>query len=177
MGSITGDNLQFFFYIVVLILFVLLLSISSILGYVLALHRPRAYYVNPDRQPVVLWHDINAVNPTYDQLLTFLESDQTDKLQYIPGKFVCSNFAETLQHNATKAGYKCGWVAIDFIGGLPSHSCNVFYTVDRGLIFIDCDGTDAIVDISPRKMYQPQSLIDGTKYEPMGEVLKYRIFW
>lgn len=161
-----------------LVLITLILSISAILGYVLVdRHKPRAQYINPDGKPVILFHNDAATDPTFDQLVTFLKNDQTEKLKYIPGKFVCSNFAETLQHNATRAGYRCGWVAVTFSDGSPGHSCNVFRTTDRGIIFIDCIGSDAIVDISPKKIYQPQSITDDTKYEAMGEVSSYRIIW
>jgi len=177
MGSLTEIIISVFFMFA-LVLITLILSISAILGYVLVDRRkPRAQYVNPDGKPVILLHSDAAIDPTFEQLVEFLRNDQTEKLKYIPGKFVCSNFAETLQHNATRVGYRCGWVAINFSHGAPSHSCNAFNTSDRGLIFVDCIGNDSIVDISPKKIYQPQSIIDDTKCEAMGEVSSYRIIW
>ena len=162
-----------------LIFVTLLISISSILGYVIVgRHKPYSCYVNPNGKPVKLLHNKNAIHPTFEQLMEFLAIDQTEKLQYIPGQFVCSNFAETLQHNAMKAGYKCGWVAINFKDGSPSHSCNAFNTVDKGVIFIDCSGGyDTIVELSPHNTYISRTINSDVRHIPMGEVLRYRIFW
>lgn len=40
------------------------------------------------------------------EIKEFLATDNTDKLQYIPNKFTCYNFASNLQSNAAMAGRK-----------------------------------------------------------------------
>lgn len=168
-----------------IVLVTFLISFFSIMGYIIvSKHKPYVYYVNPNDMPVKLLYNKDVIDPTFKQLVEFLEIDQTEKLKYIPGKFVCSNFAETLQHNAAKAGLRCGWVAINFRNGAPSHACNVFNTVDRGLVFVDCtnsesgEGYDTIVDLSLRKIYQSRGILnEEIKHIPMGEVSGYRIFW
>jgi hypothetical protein len=82
----------------------------------------------------------NLRNPTYDEMLWFLHSDNTDKRIYDYNGMVCSHFADLLQSNATKAQIRCGRVSVRFDGQYYGHACNVFDTVDEGLVFIDCTG-------------------------------------
>ena len=89
-------------------------------------------------------------NPSWEELKTFLLEDETDELPYIYPTFVCQDFAETLQRNAHKAGWRCGIVSMEKTGyddplklGIASnagHACNVFETTDKGLLYIDCTG-------------------------------------
>jgi hypothetical protein len=145
-------------------------------------------YTNPDGSHVHLIHNASAQNPTFKQVAAFLASDDTDRLKYIPGKFVCSNFAERVQNNAENAGYTCGWVAIQFDDDNTRHSCNVFNTVDRGLVFVDCTGSidpnpedsfDTIADLEVGQIYQVTAITGATDvyYPPLGTVKSYSIFW
>ena len=145
-------------------------------------------YTNPDGSHVRLVNNVNATNPTFKQVAAFLAADDTDTLTYVPGKFVCSNFAERLQNNAERAGYNCGWVAINFNGDGVAHSCNVFNTVDKGLVFIDCTGSldpkpedsfDTIADLGIGRIYQVTAITGAPDvyYPPLGTVKSYTIFW
>jgi hypothetical protein len=145
-------------------------------------------YVNPDGTPVHLINNPVATDPTYDQVMSFVASDTTDMRQYVTGKYVCSNFAEQLHNNAEAAGLRCAWVGIHFVDDTSGHSCNAFNTADRGLIFIDCTGSehtvygdsyDTIVEIAAGDSYKPKSInatYDG-KYSAFGTVKNYKIFW
>jgi hypothetical protein len=100
-------------------------------------HEGNTYWVGEDGHMISLINNNNAVNPTYSQLLAFIEEDKTDEQRYIPGKYTCGDFAETVHNNAEKAGYKAGWVTIEGI----DHCCNAFQTSDEGMIYIDCTGS------------------------------------
>ena len=100
-------------------------------------HEGNMYWVGADGHLISLIHNSSAVNPTYSQLLSFIKNDKTDQRKYIPGKYTCGDFAETVQNNAEKAGYKAGWVTIEGV----DHCCNVFQTSDEGMIYIDCTGS------------------------------------
>lgn len=54
----------------------------------------------------------NIRDPTYSEALTFMSQDQTDKNEYVPGEYVCWNFAADVKMNAFKVGYKCGFAYI-----------------------------------------------------------------
>ncbi|MDD4924040.1 MAG: hypothetical protein PHF74_04310 [Dehalococcoidales bacterium] len=102
-----------------------------------------AVIVGGDNEPIQLINNEDAVNPTYDELVIFIYTDDTNTLPYVkdgPEAFVCSDFAERLHNNAEVAGIKAGWVSIDYADGSVGHAANVFETSDMGLVFIDCTG-------------------------------------
>jgi hypothetical protein len=91
--------------------------------------------------PVNMANSKEAINPTWEQLVYFLKCDDTDKQQYIDDKFNCVDYAEMLQNDATKAGWKAAIVGIhlydDFTDNVTGHAINAFQTTDRGLVYID----------------------------------------
>ncbi len=102
-----------------------------------------AVIVGGDDEPIELINNDDAVNPTYDELVIFILTDDTNTLPYIkdgPEAFVCSDFAERLHNNAEVAGIRAGWVSIDYADGSVGHAINVFETSDMGLVFVDCTG-------------------------------------
>jgi len=96
-----------------------------------------------DSDYVSLVNNTNAVNPTFDQLMSFLEQDSTDTYTYMEGYLIgriCGWFAERVHNNAEQAGIKAAFVAVNFVDTRTGHALNAFNTVDRGLVFIDCTG-------------------------------------
>ncbi len=103
---------------------------------------------------------------------------------------VCADFAERLHNNAEKAGIRCGYISINFDDGI-GHACNVFETIDSGIVYIDDTGhigssgpayKDAIVDnIEVGKQYNPDFLFPSSGwYIPsgsMGVVVDFYITW
>jgi hypothetical protein len=104
-----------------------------------------------------------AVDPTYGQLVAFLEMDITDKQLYQQDFFTCGDYAEILHNNAEKTGWRAAFVVIEihppqetsvytpwlFSDRQPKedttsdtilHACNAFQTKDLGLVFIDNTG-------------------------------------
>ena len=90
-------------------------------------------------------------NPTYNQAEQFIAVDPTNSNLYIPGKYVCSNFAEDFQANAKKSGFNCGVVTVLF-SDLSTHALDCFNTTDRGLIFVEPQ-TDQLVSLNEGKAY------------------------
>ena len=134
-----------------------------------------------------------AKNPTFDELIEFLRSDDTDTLEYKMPSFVCSDFAVRLHNNAEKQGIRCAYVSIDFKVG-AGHALNAFQTTDKGLIFVDCTGGDAqdrlnykgsmdsIVQVCSGKVYLPADLPgknekEGERWswQPMGVVKMVKV--
>lgn len=140
-------------------------------------------YAGADGHIIELLSNSSAVNPTYDQVISFLKSDTTDQTPYDLDKFACADYAEQVQHNAENAGYKCGWVAIEFENKDKGHACNVFNTTDRGRVFVDCTTFDSVVDIEEGYEYRPVPLSkllgynSGVKADPLGVVKSYSIEW
>lgn len=89
-------------------------------------------------------------DPTYQEVLIFISEDKTDENEYIPGKYTCLNFAADFKNNAFQAGYRCGFVEIEFPEA--AHAIVCFNTTDQGLIFIEPQ-TDEIVTLSVGEFY------------------------
>lgn len=79
----------------------------------------------------------NATDPTWDELIAFLHSDDTDEQPYIDDSFVCADFAEMLHNTAEASGIKAASVGVDFAVG-EGHALNAFNTTDKGLVYVDC---------------------------------------
>jgi hypothetical protein len=141
-------------------------------------------------------------NPSWGELVFFLQDDKTDTNAYVYPTFVCADFANMLQVNAHKAGWRCGIVHLEMHGytdpyqlGISSnagHACNAFETTDRGLVFIDCTGLlsftinrplscDKVVNVIKGQQFTPVSLFPeygwNSTWEDMGIVDDYTISW
>jgi hypothetical protein len=141
------------------------------------------YYIGADGHKINLVHNSKTINPTYDQMVSFICQDTTNERPYIPESYTCGDFAETVQNNAENAGYKCAWISIDLQGG-EGHACNAFNTSDRGVVFVDCTGggisdSDAIVYVNDGSPYTPKPISGSSNiiYSSMGTVKDYTIFW
>ncbi|MFZ2499106.1 MAG: hypothetical protein ACP5N0_10605 [Methanosarcina sp.] len=149
-------------------------------------HEGNTYWVGADGHKISLINNNSAVNPTYEQLLTFLKADKTDEKNYIPGKYTCGDFAEAVHNNAEKKGYKAAWVTIEFKDVNGGHACNAFNTKDKGIVYIDCTGSyphksgnwDTIVKMQVGKQYKPTPLFrSGYTYYSMGTVKSFGRYW
>jgi hypothetical protein len=147
--------------------------------------RRRINYVKANGHRIQLTNCKGARNPTYDELIKFLDYDKTEQIQYRRHKFVCADFAHLLHNHAEKYGIRAGWVAIDFMHSRSGgHACNVFKTIDKGLVFVDCTGSssgrahDTTVDVRVGKPFIPKPIHpDGCYYHNMGTVKIYKIYW
>jgi hypothetical protein len=91
----------------------------------------------------------NIRNPTRQEALQFICSDQTDKNQYNKS-YTCINFANDFRDNALNEGYRCGYVTIEFPEARHAMVC--FNTSDNGLIFIEPQN-DEIVTLTTDQQY------------------------
>lgn len=76
-------------------------------------------------------------NPTYDEVLEFIEEDETDEMEYIVGEFECLDFCMMFRNNAFKKGYISYTVWIDWVGQTSGHSIIAFNTTDKGMVYLD----------------------------------------
>lgn len=92
-------------------------------------------------EPIELIDNNYATNPTWDELISFIKLDDTDRILYEDDNFICGDFAERLHNNAENAGIKAAVVSIDFYENSEGHALNIFDTVDKGLVYVDCTGS------------------------------------
>ena len=143
-------------------------------------HEGNTWWVGADGQRIALINSNQAKDPTYAQLVSFIQKDTTDQKRYTQ-TYACGDFAETVHNNAENAGIKAGWVSLNGI----NHACNAFQTSDKGLVFIDCTGTpeggecyDTTVSVSAGKQYIRVPLFcSNTYFDSMGTVKDYKIYW
>ena len=82
----------------------------------------------------------DAKDVSFAELRSFILEDDTDEATYIEGVRICGDFAETLHNNAERAGIRAAFVGIDFVDEEIGHALNAFCTLDRGLVYVDCQG-------------------------------------
>jgi len=174
-------------YSILLLGLVFLLASSTIgCGHSRYIYENDAVIVGGDDKPIELINNPDTTNPTYAELVAFLEKDETDQHLYVPHStyrgnikmfmpYVCADFAEEVHNNAEEAGIRAGFVSVSFEDGDEGHALNVFETSDKGLVFVDCTGLDfkqqsAIFD-DYVKGYLPHSALscDTVAYIAVGE--------
>ncbi len=149
----------------------------------------RPSVAKPNGERIRLVNNPQASDPTYRKLIEFLRSDASDRRPYIDGQWVCANYAEEVHNSAERADIRCALVTIWFVDG-ESHSCNLFRTVDRGLVYIDCTGGsvnegppnhDMVVEVEVGKSYVPRHLFPSDGWEemaePAGVVRDFTVHW
>ncbi len=111
-------------------------------------------------------------DPAYQEALQFVSSDPTDKNQYVPKRYTCTNFAADFKNNAFKVGYRCGFVLIEFPDS--AHAIVCFNTTDYGIIFIEPQNDEIT------KLVIGQPYWDRTKYQKPefdDTILRFIIVW
>jgi hypothetical protein len=80
-------------------------------------------------------HGYTIKDPTYLEMRSFIQRDQTNKNDYLKDVYTCENFAADVCNHAEEENIRCAFVVIHFPEG--GHAIVAFDTVDRGLIFIE----------------------------------------
>lgn len=113
---------------------------------------------------------IELRDPTYQEALQFIKSDQTDKNLYRKREYTCANFATDFRNNALKAGYRCGYVLVFFVD--CSHALNCFNTTDKGFVFVEPQEDEII------KLTIGQPYWTGTRLGSYNDtVMSFLITW
>ncbi len=125
--------------------------------------------VGADGHYITLRNSSAAIDPSWATLRSFLLKDKTDSIRYNLTSFVCADFAEMLHNNAEEAGIRAAYVVVQLgpcssytLGG--GHALNAFQTADRGLLYIDCTGSnqginaDKIIEVKEGQEYIPESI-------------------
>jgi hypothetical protein len=75
------------------------------------------------------------IDPTYSQVVAFINADRTNDNEYIEDSYVCSHFARDVCNNAEEEGFRCAYVDIRYPDS--AHAIIAFDTVDGGLTYFD----------------------------------------
>ncbi|MCQ6963575.1 hypothetical protein [Methanolobus chelungpuianus] len=97
--------------------------------------------VKASGEPVTLINNESSTDPTWNELISFLKTDGTDRILYQDETYVSFDFAERLHNNAEKEGIRAAFVVVDFYDNNEVHALNAFETTDKGLTYVDCTGS------------------------------------
>jgi len=92
-------------------------------------------------------------NPTYDEVVSFIEEDITNYNEWIEDWYICADFCWDVMFGARCEKMRCGYVVIypeadeeyeydDYFDAPDPHAIVVFDTSDKGLIFVDASLDD-----------------------------------
>ena len=95
-----------------------------------------------------------ATNPTWNQLVTFVQQDNTDKHPYNLSSFNCVNYATTVYADAEKLNIESAIVLVGLKNSTTWHVANAFITSDYGLVYIDCTTRDTVARIEAGQIYE-----------------------
>jgi hypothetical protein len=131
------------------------------------------YRVIEDRQNAlgehpVLLENSSAHDPSYDELMDFLCTDDTVKNKYDKPNFTCADFAEELQNHAEEHGLNCGYASLKFYDKESGHAVDVFDTTDEGLVYVDTTSGKTIVT---------DNLGPGYSYYNLGVISSVSNYW
>jgi len=111
-----------------------------------------------------LGHGYTLKDPTYEQAVTFLRQDRTDKNEYVEDTYVCSHFARDVSNNAEEEGFRCAFVEIRYPDG--GHAIIAFSTIDEGLIYFDTITDERVNPVVGKRYHQCIEPRPGYYYEP-----------
>lgn len=102
-------------------------------------------------------------NPTHDEVLEFIQEDETDDMEYVEGEFECLDFCMVFRNNAFEEGYISYTVWIDFEGQTFGHSIIAFNTTDVGMVYLDPQ-LDYFVDLQVGIDYWKDAVLSPQEY-------------
>lgn len=114
----------------------------------------------------------NIRDPTYQEAVQFIASDQTNENEYDEDSYNCHHFTADFKNNAFEAEYRCGYVAIEF----PEfgHAIVCFDTIDQGIIYIEPQ-TDELVTLIIGEPYWDRTVYEPSTYN--DTVVAFMIIW
>ncbi len=120
-----------------------------------------------DKHPILM-ENPNAHDPTYQELMDFLSTDDTVHNKYTNPNFTCADFATELQNHAECHDIRCGYTGLNFEGKTNGHAIDVFNTVDDGLVYVDTTGG---------KVHITKDLQPGVQYYNVGTISTLKNYW
>jgi len=104
----------------------------------------------------------NLHNPTFDEVIEFLEKDQTDQNEYVEGEYVCTHFVRDVNNNAERQGVRTAIVLLTF--PQQSHAIVGFNTVDKGMVYFDAITDDRVRPVIGKEYWRCVEPRNGRHY-------------
>ncbi len=124
-------------------------------------------------------HSYTIKDPSYKDMLRFLEDDDTDKTEYIEDEYECIEFTTDLCNRAEEKGIRCAYVSVRFPDG-RGHAIVAFNTIDQGLIYIEPQYDDLVNIVIGKPFYKCVVPKEGVTYVKPGHddtILEVLVAW
>ena len=115
----------------------------------------------------ILEYSYTIIDPTYDEVLEYLEIDRTNENEYVDSiynAYVCSHFARDVCNNAEEIGYRCAFVELRYPAS--AHAIVAFNTPDEGLVYFDPQSDYRVRPIEGENFYKCIEPEPGYYYIP-----------
>lgn len=111
---------------------------------------------------LITGHGYTINDPTYRQMMNFIEKDKTDRERYIEDEYVCEDFAMDVCNNAEEEGIRCAYVTIHY--PQDGHAIVAFNTIDKGLIYIESQSDELVEPKIGKRYYKCVIAKPGYRY-------------
>ena len=141
------------------------------LGYNSGFREGNASGFNAGYQVGVTSRGFDIVDPTHQQMLSFMATDTVHYNAYT-STYVCWNFCNDYINEAFRAGWRCGFVYIAFPDS--AHGVVCFNTTDKGIVFVEPQSND-IVKVAIGLSYWSGNGFTPATYN--DTIVKFGIIW
>jgi hypothetical protein len=160
---------NYIFQVMILAIFILIISSSMILFVT-----DRGNLISYSLEQIQGWK-----NPSYQELVEFLETDETAFQPFIEGTYECKHFSIDLIRNARAQGYRAGYVSLSNPQG-NDHAIVCFETTDNGLVFVEPQlnlliTSEELKDMLENKVYSIR--VQGLPMESAMPLDNVRVSW
>jgi hypothetical protein len=141
------------------------------LGYNVGFGEGNASGYNVGYQAGLTSRGFNIVDPTHQQMLSFMATDTVHNSVY-SSTYVCWNFCNDYINEAFRAGWGCGFVYIAFPDS--AHGVVCFNTTDRGILFVEPQ-SNVIVKVANGYSYWSSNGFTPATYN--DTIVDFGIIW
>ena len=125
-----------------------------------------------------LGHGYTIKDPTYAEVIAFLERDTTDSNEYMLDTYECEHFVRDICNNAEAEGFRCAYVGLRY--PVQGHAIVAFNTVDRGLVYFEPQfdaGVDLVIGKNFYKCIIPEEGVVFTAPAADDTIMDIVVIW
>jgi hypothetical protein len=120
-------------------------------------------------------------DPTYNEVLNFIENDKTNEKNYIEDVFDCEQFSQQVNANAENIGIRCAYVIIYFYDTDAGHGIIGFNTVDQGMVYVEPQTDEWVENLKEGNDYWTDCLVPKGNYyyedSPNDTIKEILLIW
>jgi len=119
-------------------------------------------------------------DPSYSEVINFLNNDKTNEKPYDDETFNCANYAQEVNNNAEEHDIRCAYVLVVISDPDVNHACVAFNTTDKGMVYYEPQ-SDEKVNLETGKDYWADCMIVSSGYyyehDPDWIIEDFTLYW